>query len=486
MQLVVQVITTLTYGSGRRARTTRLFTGFLTVAGFLPGCLAEASFPAIEKDLRLYESTVIFDCDGAPPARRWLEQVHERLADLLPAADRGALVSDELPDRPKSIYTRFGRDPDSLGSLFANFGGLLHTAQVAKGDVEAERLDSPEPRPWPNFESTWVPVAPDLKLFSRLGVHRDADGKPLRRDTVLIAVGFLGNLGGYRYRDLSAALYERGYHVLCMEMRGHGQTGQKYSDIPMTFGILESTDLLNASHWVRENCAAKRVGLIGFSWGATDALIAAWLDGEMNRSYSSDPIWRRVPFAGRTSAFDAGVIAMSPILDMNQITESFEQEYSVLGDPIRNYTQNNIKQYMKLRNAPFIDHRVKTFIKFEAGRCVLAREYRDYPTFEATGFDFLDIVSESGMEKLRRIRTPVLVIHGVNDPLSPAHLVAGLGNRVRNPNFGVLLMPGGGHGGLPAVSSAYYYSLILNFFNPLVGPRSVSRESSSVVIESRH
>jgi pimeloyl-ACP methyl ester carboxylesterase len=71
-------------------------------------------------------------------------------------------------------------------------------------------------------------------------------------------------------------------------------------------------------------------------------------------------------------------------------------------------------------------------------------------------------------------RVPVLIVHGGNDPLSPADLIAELGRRTANPNVATLLLPGSGHGGLPAVSAPYYYSLVLNFLSPVSGPSAVA------------
>lgn len=440
-------------------------------AALLPGCLLETSFPVETAALRLLESPEAVGVSGPPTVRNWAPAAHTALADLLPSADRGAVTGRELCPPPESVYERFGLRAECLASPFANFGGILHTAQVAKGDTTGERDAGAEPRPWPGFESVWVPGEGRTRLYGRLGLQRDAEGRPVRADAVVIAVGFLGNLHGYRYRDLSEALFAHGYHVLMLEMRGHGRTGALHPDIPMTFGILEALDLLSASAWVRERADVGRVGLIGFSWGATDALIAAWLDGDPTVRNSADAIRRRVPPPGARSAFDAGVVALSPIVDMPDITESFEAPAGMFADPIRNFIQKSLQAYQRRRGAATADHRVRSFIRFEAERSDLTPGYRTVDRMLEAGFDFLDVRSDAGLAKLARIRTPVLVVHGANDPLSPAHLIAELGLRVRNPDFSVLILPGSGHGGVPAVSSSYYYSLLLNFFSATAGPK---------------
>ena len=45
-----------------------------------------------------------------------------------------------------------------------------------------------------------------------------------------------------------------------------------------------------------------------------------------------------------------------------------------------------------------------------------------------------------------------------------------------NENVAALILHGGGHIGFAAYAKAYYFSLILNFFDPLAGPRAVQAD----------
>ena len=65
---------------------------------------------------------------------------------------------------------------------------------------------------------------------------------------------------------------------------------------------------------------------------------------------------------------------------------------------------------------------------------------------------------------------PVLVLSAANDPLGSAQNVAELFSRVHNPNIGVVMLKEGGHMGFSALSADYYYSLMMNFFDPKTGP----------------
>jgi predicted alpha/beta-fold hydrolase len=71
---------------------------------------------------------------------------------------------------------------------------------------------------------------------------------------------------------------------------------------------------------------------------------------------------------------------------------------------------------------------------------------------------------------MENVRVPLLVLHAANDPLATAQSIADLFARVQNPNVGVILLAQGGHMGFSALSADYYYSVLLNFFDPAAAP----------------
>ena len=77
---------------------------------------------------------------------------------------------------------------------------------------------------------------------------------------------------------------------------------------------------------------------------------------------------------------------------------------------------------------------------------------------------------QEGARRLENVRVPVLVLSAANDPLGTAQGVAEVFARVKNPNIGVVMLKGGGHMGFPALSADYYYSMMLDFFDPRTGP----------------
>ena len=76
-----------------------------------------------------------------------------------------------------------------------------------------------------------------------------------------------------------------------------------------------------------------------------------------------------------------------------------------------------------------------------------------------------------GAARADNFRVPVLVLAAANDPLGTGQSVAELFGRTTNPNVGVILLKEGGHMGFTALSADYYYSLMVNFFDPRTGPR---------------
>jgi fermentation-respiration switch protein FrsA (DUF1100 family) len=70
---------------------------------------------------------------------------------------------------------------------------------------------------------------------------------------------------------IGTGLWRAGYNVLLFDMRGRGESPVA----PNTLGGYEVTDLLAAVLYARERVAGARIGLVGFSMGASLALIAA-------------------------------------------------------------------------------------------------------------------------------------------------------------------------------------------------------------------
>ena len=90
--------------------------------------------------------------------------------------------------------------------------------------------------------------------------------------TLVFAHGYAGNRleKGLPALALAKSLVTAGYNVLMFDFRNSGESAGKLTSV----GQFEKRDLLGAVDWVRSNHPGK-IGLIGFSMGATTAILAA-------------------------------------------------------------------------------------------------------------------------------------------------------------------------------------------------------------------
>jgi predicted alpha/beta-fold hydrolase len=435
-------------------------------------CFSERPFPMRAGD-------VVRPSADPPPAadtRAWLESAHRRLRHLLPPGERPALLSADLvaPEtgRPIDVFGHFRIDPASLESLFGNYFGLLHSAQLTGGDNPHDQLH------WPGYDDVWIDVSPGIALSGRFG---RAGGPPAAKaDCIVILPGLFGHNGVHRTRDLANALRACGLHALALEPRGHGKTDLRQPSVYYTFGTLETQDLLAVSEWLQRRPEVGRTGLVGFCWGANQALIAAWYDNRPPAHPGISPAL--APHLLEPSArphFEAGIIAFSPVLRFEEIIEALEPPRSPFDRPVLASLQSTIRARMMLKNHPRPDGSLRRVIEAEFARSPLS-----YPGSVPDALDFLRLTPHRGRpdgDKLAHLRVPVLIVQAANDPLARAQDVADLLARTPNPRLAALVLPGGGHIGFAAYARAYYFSLVAAFFDPRSGPaaRPAAADSGS-------
>jgi predicted alpha/beta-fold hydrolase len=167
----------------------------------------------------------------------------------------------------------------------------------------------------PAFSPVWVPLSATGGPAPE-SARCDAHGKPLGGDAVfcvfgrialqptqrkplIVIVHGLFDSGAQDYvQRMAAALYKLGNSVLVPDMRDHGDTLRAAPAIATTLGVLEGPDLLALVHATRQVCDSRvgSAGIVGVSGGALDAIRAFTLD--------------------ESGSLDAGVIAISPLLDV--------------------------------------------------------------------------------------------------------------------------------------------------------------------------
>lgn len=440
------------------------------------GCFSERSFPMRGEDyVRLADD----DAAGDLPPRVWLRGAHQNLGPLLPPNRPSALLTEDLVDaqgRPVDVLAHFKFKRETLETIGANCEGLLNTAQLAGVDFTKEHVATN----WSGYKDVWIPINPRLSLHGLFG-YADEGGKPRDADCIVLLPGFFGHNDILRTHDLADALRQAGLHTLALEVRGHGKTEMKYPDIFYNYGTLETGDLMVVSEWLQSQPHVRRTGIVGFCWGANEALLAAWYDGRSEAHASiADRLAPRIRPVSPQRHFEAGVMAFSPVLRFEEIVDRTDRQRNPLGHPVLAALQETIRSRVVLKahnKHPAFDPRacigsLRKLIDYEYARSEL-----DYPGSVRDGLQFLRFLPYKGLpdgDKLDSARIPVLIVHAANDPLSCAQDVADLIAKTPNPNVAAVVIAGGGHVGFAAYARSYYFSLILNFFTRHHGPGSMA------------
>lgn len=406
--------------------------------------------------------------------RQWLTTVHAQIEHALPERGRHVLLTENMVDaqgKPLDVYAYFDRPRWTLTKLNKNWNGMVHTGQ---GVSRAEAIDKPVPL-WAGFKTVWIQVAEGVNLHARMGLSLGADGKPHQADCIVLIPGFLGDNAVLRTRDLAFALRDNGFHVLALELRGHGRVEHYYPDVHYNFGVIETQDLLKVSQWLQdEHPFIRNTGMIGFCWGGNHALLAAWFDG---RRPDDPSILPRVaahlePPSGRKH-YTAGVMAFSPVLRWEVLMEKADiPQNDMWQDPSMYFFQQVIKARMRRKGHPEVSGSLRRLINYEFARSEFG------PSFPvADAYHTLRLLPHNGMpdgDKLEFARVPVLMVTSVNDPFLCAQDMADSVAQTDNPLVASLILRGGGHIGFGPYNPTYFYSLILNYFDPVNGAAAVS------------
>jgi predicted alpha/beta-fold hydrolase len=448
----------------------------------LAGCLAEQSLTLPASQSRRVQPSA--DVPAAPPSTRaWLRAAHAQLIDLLPPDDPPVLLTEDLAtaeNRPRDVFAHFDLDPDALHTVIGNYSGLRCTAQGASQDMT---VDAPPP-PWSGFDDVWIEMADGVRLAARLGFAKDGDRRR-DADCIVILPGFFGDNGVVRTRDLARFLLDSGFHVLALEMRGHGQTERTQPEASYTFGVRETDDLLQVSDWLQDQQGVRRTGLIGFCWSANVALLVAWNTNRPTGDPSITPAIATQLYARPDPRrYTAGIMAFSPILQWERLVDELETPFSLLGHPVYATLQKTNRERLERKGHPAPSGSLHDLIEFEYQRTGV-----DLPEGTREGYLFLRLAPYANRPthpKLDRARAPILVVHACNDPLSPAQDIADFFARERNPLLAGMILPGGGHVGFATYARGYYFSLIASFLTRAAGQplRSVMRATRRSAVSS--
>jgi predicted alpha/beta-fold hydrolase len=400
---------------------------------------------------------------GPLTCRQWLARAGPQLAPLLPPHRKTALLTEQLvtlEGRPADVAAHFETKTDRLESIFGNFWGLAYSAQA----IMARSPLRPAP-PWEGFEDVWVPVGDDLQLAGRLGWARDAAGRLTDADCIVIVPGIRGDNNILRVRDLALALRRSGFHVLAVEFRGTGMTDRRFPKYEYTWGIFETDDLLAVADWLQAKPHVRRTGLIGYSWGANHVILTAWAEGRTGDEGIPPRLrkfLRPAPPPG-LRRYQAGVLAFSPILRFEELMDKLQDEQPVWLHPALAGVQRTVRDRMVIKQHPNPCGSIRELIKYMG---------IGYDGEVADGLEYARLLPYKHLpahDRLGAVRMPLLIVQAADDMIAPAQDLADLLATADNPNVAAIVLPSGGHIGFGPYAPAWYYNLILNYFDPAVG-----------------
>ena len=184
------------------------------------------------------------------------------------------------PTKPaKSRTRRAVRWQRRVGRLFAGFLVLLVVAYLGLGAVVALEMT----RPRRSYDAARSPASQKLEFtdvrFPARGGDAEIAGWYVQHAAGRHVVVLVHGKDSSRTREhsgrtaeLMARLHQRGFAVLAIDLRGHGQS----SSGRLSFGYNEHRDILGAVDWLRaQGYPPGSIGVLGVSLGGASTILAA-------------------------------------------------------------------------------------------------------------------------------------------------------------------------------------------------------------------
>jgi predicted alpha/beta-fold hydrolase len=159
--------------------------------------------------------------------------------------------------------------------LDAAFAGTVTNTAPAQDYTSGSIPGSPDHPDWPPaFKDVLLHSADGAPLTGRLALH------PGSHPGLVVVHGFNTN-GKESVVRWAAMLYANGYNVLAADQRdfkAESDAGYGYPDWVQTFGWKEAEDVLAAGRFLAAQAGVNSVGLVGWSLGGQDTVLALALD----------------------------------------------------------------------------------------------------------------------------------------------------------------------------------------------------------------
>jgi uncharacterized protein len=252
-----------------------------------------------------------------------------------------------------------------------------------------------------------------VRLQCFISTPEHSNGRP-----VVLLHGWEGSAESLYILSLAQQLYARGFEVVRLNLRDHGETHHLNRDL---FHSCRLAEVVGAVRALQQRFPGRPLRLAGFSLGGNFML--------------------RVAAQAAPAGLDvARVVAVSPVLDPTATLAAlqrrdipFYQLYFVR-KWIRSLRKKQLAWPGRYDFAGLVRLRDLKLMTAELVRC-----YTDFPTLE----DYLQGYAITGA-RLAQLEVPASIITSLDDPIIPA---AGLERLARPPALSLTVTPRGGHCG---------------------------------------
>ena len=240
----------------------------------------------------------------------------------------------------------------------------------------------------------------------------DSTGRP-----AVILHGWEGSATSLYILSLSQLLFDRGYEVLRLNMRDHGETHHLNPDL---FHSCRLSDVVGALRAIQNLYPTQPLRLAGFSLGGNFVLRAAATANESGLSI-------------------AKVVAVSPVLDPEETLVALEESfpgYQLYF--VRKWMRSLLKKQARWPKI-YDFQELGKMSDLRRMTAVLVKRFTEFPTLE----DYLNGYAITGPH-LQRLSVPARIITSLDDPIIPAQSLQRLATP---PSLQLTVTRHGGHCG---------------------------------------
>jgi pimeloyl-ACP methyl ester carboxylesterase len=169
---------------------------------------------------------------------------------------------------PKKVMFVDDLPRNTMGKVQKNVLREIAKVSLIVGIMSALAFGYLMTRPTPSYVAPAMPPAHDVTLTAQDGVRLAASYWPGRVETAP-GILLLHGVGGSRVIGNAEWLAARGYAVLAIDFRGHGQSDSAIK----SFGLYEARDARVAFDWLKQKQSGAPVAVIGISLGGAAALL---------------------------------------------------------------------------------------------------------------------------------------------------------------------------------------------------------------------